>query len=214
MSVVPSDWKFGWLSRGIRTGRFGPPVGCRGHGHLRARKNVRTPPPGCEHTGEQIRLIRPFQFSSVQFGSGLFGGVCYRRKGAGGGAQGGDWLCVASERPDQQPRLLLQRRVLWLLAPPSCELRAVAWLLIAAARTLIAFLLTPAPLAQPAQTCLCVSQCHLNPMAECSFLGCVGAGRTSFASSWRHPSSASVCCSPLPPPQPLSAHASAAAPLD
>ena len=46
-------------------GRFGPLVGCRGHGHLRVRV-VRAPPSGCEHTGEQVLLIRHLQFSSVQ----------------------------------------------------------------------------------------------------------------------------------------------------
>ena len=44
----------------MTSGRFGFPVGCRGHGHPRVRRVVRTPPPGCEHTGEQILLMRQF----------------------------------------------------------------------------------------------------------------------------------------------------------
>ena len=48
----------------MTSGRFGFPVGCRGHGHPRVRRVVRTPPPGCEHTGEQILLMRHFQFSA------------------------------------------------------------------------------------------------------------------------------------------------------
>ena len=54
----------------MTSGRFGFPVGCRGHGHPRVRRVVRTPPPGCEHTGEQILLMRHFQFSSTLAGPG------------------------------------------------------------------------------------------------------------------------------------------------
>ena len=49
----------------MTSGRFGFPVGCRGHGHPRVRRVVRTPPPGCEHTGEQILLMRQFHFTSL-----------------------------------------------------------------------------------------------------------------------------------------------------
>ena len=49
----------------MTSGRFGFPVGCRGHGHPRVRRVVRTPPPGCEHTGEQILLMRHFHFTSL-----------------------------------------------------------------------------------------------------------------------------------------------------
>ena len=50
----------------MTSGRFGFPVGCRGHGHPRVRRVVRTPPPGCEHTGEQILLTRQFHFTSLR----------------------------------------------------------------------------------------------------------------------------------------------------
>ena len=62
-------WTFLGVLSGSATcmtpGHFGPLVGCRGHGHLRVRV-VRTPPPGCEHTGEQVLLIKtPSVQSSV-----------------------------------------------------------------------------------------------------------------------------------------------------